>query len=155
MSGRRSQTSKSSKENKAAVDQNVNIAQQLQEINTKLAKLDALEKLNKDLLTKLLQLSQRVDAVTVENRKLKQEVPSVGHSTHMGGASLGAPRRTSYARHSKLVVKQNYFLSFLLFQPKLLPRERDRFCINILKVRRMRSYRAEHPSYSRCKELAI
>lgn len=72
MSGRRSQTSKSSKENKAAADQN--ISQQLEEINAKLAKLDSLEKLNKDLLTKLLKLSQRVDAVTVENRKLKQEV---------------------------------------------------------------------------------
>lgn len=70
----RSQTSKSSKENKAAADQNSNISQQLEEINAKLAKLDSLEKLNKDLLTKLLKLSQRVDAVTVENRKLKQEV---------------------------------------------------------------------------------
>ncbi|KAL1396354.1 hypothetical protein pipiens_010573 [Culex pipiens pipiens] len=74
MSGRRSQTSKSSKENKAAADQNSNISQQLEEINAKLAKLDSLENLNKDLLTKLLELSQRVDAVTVENRKLKQEV---------------------------------------------------------------------------------
>ncbi|EDS25660.1 UDP-glucuronosyltransferase 2B20 [Culex quinquefasciatus] len=64
----------SSKENKAAADQNSNISQQLEEINAKLAKLDSLEKLNKDLLTKLLKLSQRVDAVTVESRKCPSNI---------------------------------------------------------------------------------
>lgn len=75
-SDRRSVNGKAVKNVKAQQDQ-VAITQQLQEISDKLSKLDELEKLNKELLCKLLKLSQRVDAVTVENRLLKQEIDNL------------------------------------------------------------------------------
>lgn len=72
---RRSNTTKVGKESKLDGDQgNLNLTQQLQQISAKLAKLDELEKLNRDFLGQLLQLSHRVTAVTVENRLLKQEI---------------------------------------------------------------------------------
>lgn len=50
------------------------IAMQLQQISAKLAKLDELEKLNKDLLESVLKLSHKVDVITRENRQLKQDI---------------------------------------------------------------------------------
>ncbi|KAL9705115.1 hypothetical protein quinque_008633 [Culex quinquefasciatus] len=73
MTSRRSVNSKVGKTSKPQIDQEA-ISQQLQEISAKLCKLDELEKLNKVLQGNLLKLSHRVDAVTAENRLLKQEI---------------------------------------------------------------------------------
>lgn len=73
-SDRRSINTRGKNTKPAPADAPAVTAQQLHEISVKLRKLDELEKHNKDLLKQVLQLSRRVDDVTVENRKLKQEV---------------------------------------------------------------------------------
>ncbi|EDS33493.1 conserved hypothetical protein [Culex quinquefasciatus] len=75
-SDRRSINSKGGKNGKSANSETANstVSQQLQEISAKLQKLDDLEKLNKDLYGKLLQLAHRVDVVSAENRLLKREI---------------------------------------------------------------------------------
>ncbi|KAL1399143.1 hypothetical protein pipiens_008431 [Culex pipiens pipiens] len=75
-SDRRSINSKGGKNGKSVNSETANftVSQQLQEISAKLQKLDDLEKLNKDLYGKLLQLAHRVDVVSAENRLLKREI---------------------------------------------------------------------------------
>lgn len=80
-SDRRSIPTKAAKHGKLPSDQgSSSISLQLQEISTKLSKLDELEKLNRELLGKLLKLTHRVDTVTVENRLLKQEIEDLKQS---------------------------------------------------------------------------
>ncbi|KAL9692577.1 hypothetical protein quinque_000128 [Culex quinquefasciatus] len=75
-SDRRSINSKGGMNGKSTNSETANssVSQQLQEIYAKLQKLDDLEKLSKDLLGKLLQLAQRVDVVSAENRLLKWDI---------------------------------------------------------------------------------
>lgn len=73
-SNRQSKGSASSGSKRIAESENIDIAEQLQVISNKLSKLDELEKLNKDLLKTVLQLTHRVDLIAQENRQLKQVI---------------------------------------------------------------------------------